>query len=164
MSEARATLENDALSLQFLDGNLRAHNRLSGSVTEFALPGFALVMGGHEFGAAGMVWEAPDAEPGRVTLRGRSDDSGVEAEVVYTLAPDEPWFRKQVILRAPEPMPTPDRLLVHVQEAPPTPIRRVGYGLRGGPEREEEEGTDSYVPLPACGCLLYTSPSPRDRG
>ncbi len=155
MSEARTVLENDDLSLQFLDRSLRALNRRSGSVTEFALPGFALVVDGQELGPEGMDWEAPVAEPGRVALHGRCAESNSEAEVIYTLAPDEPWFRKQVILRAPGPAPTPDRLLVHVQPDPPTPIRRVGYGLRGGPDAEEQEGLDTYAPQPGCGYPVW---------
>lgn len=155
MSEACVALSNDDLSLVFADGVLRASNRRSGSVTDFALPGFALVRDGQEFGAEGMTWDAPAVEPGRVTLRGREAETGVAAEVVYTLAPDEPWFRKQVILRAPGELPTPDRLIVDLQTEPPRPLRRVGYGLRGGPEREEQEGLDTYAPQPGCGYPVW---------
>ncbi len=155
MSEAHVTLSNNALSLEFGEDVLRATNHLSGSVTDLALPGFAVVIGGHEFAGADLTWEEPAAEPGRVTLRGRCEHIGIEAEVVYTLADDEPWFRKQVILRSPEPMPTPDRLLVDVQADPPRPIRRVGYGLRGGPDAEEQEGLDTYVPQPGCGYPVW---------
>ena len=155
MTEAHVTLSNDALSLEFGEDVLRAYNRLSGSVTDLALPGFAVVIGGHEFAGADLTWAPPDAEPGRVTLRGRCEESGIEAEVLYTLADAEPWFRKQVILRAPGPMTTPDRLLVDVQADPPRPIRRVGYGRRGGPDAEEQEGLDTYVPQPGCGYPVW---------
>jgi len=155
MSDAQMVLANDAISLEFGDTVLRAQNRLSGSVTALALPGFAVVIGGHEFAGADLAWGEPEAEASRVTLRGRCEQSGLEAEVAYTLAEDEPWFRKRVVLRAPTAMPTPDRLLVEVQETPPTPIRRVGYGLRGGPDAEEQQGLETYAPQPGCGYPVW---------
>lgn len=152
---ARATLENDALSLAFHEGVLRARNRLSGSLTELALPGFAIVTAGEELPGSQFAFDEIDAGPDRVALSGRNDGAGLEAEVIYTLAEDEPWFRKQVILRAHEALPTPDRLLVDVQPGPPQPVRRVGYGLRGGPDAEEQEGLDTYVDQPGCGYPVW---------
>jgi len=138
-------LENSSLSLDFADGLLRATNRRSGSVTVLDCPGFILALAGEELAAADFDFDAPVVEEGHVTFAGRHTAMGIEAQVIYTLAADEPWFRKRVMLRAPEGTPTPDRLLVEVQADPPTPVRRVGYGLRGGPDREEQEGLDIYV-------------------
>lgn len=148
-------LENASLSLDFADGVLRATNRLSGSVTDFASPGFALVLGGEELPGVDFALGDPEDEPGRAVMSGGHEPTGIEAQVVYTLADDEPWFRKQVILRAPEGVATPDRLIVDAQDAPPRPIRRVGYGLRGGPDAEEQQGLDTYAPQPGCGYPVW---------
>ncbi len=148
-------LGNSSLSLEFSDGVVRARNHLSGTVTDFACPGFAVALSGGELRGADFDFDEPQVEPGRVTLIGRHEATGLEAKVAYTLADDEPWFRKQVTLHTPEPMPTPDRLLVDVQSDAPAPIRRVGYGLRGGPDAEEQAGLDTYVPQPGCGYPVY---------
>ena len=148
-------LANSSLSLDFADGMLRATNRRSGSVTILDCPGFILALAGEELAAADFNFDAPAVEPGHVSFAGRHAASGIEAQVVYTLAAEEPWFRKQVSLRAPEGTPTPDRLLVEVQADPPAPVRRVGYGLRGGPDRDEQEGLDIYVAQPGCGYPVW---------
>lgn len=155
MSEAGASLSNEAIGLEFAGRMLRATNRRSGSVTELALPGFAVAIDGRELGGGAFAWSEPEEAVGRVALRGRHEESGLEAEVAYTLADGEAWFRKQVTLRSRERMPTPERLLVDVQESPPRPMRRVGYGLRGGPDAEEVEGFETYAPQPGCGYPVW---------
>lgn len=148
-------LENRYLALHFADGVLRATNRLSGTVTDFSLPGFGLVLEGTELSGADFAMSGPRLQAGGAVLSGRNEDTGIEVQVNYTLAEDEPWFRKQLLLRAPGALPTPDRLIVHAEERPPQPVRRVGYGLRGGPHAEEQQGLDTYVPQPGCGYPVW---------
>ncbi|HCA45781.1 MAG TPA: hypothetical protein DEP45_00085 [Armatimonadetes bacterium] len=155
MADAHVTLGNQFITLEFLPGTLRATNHRSGSVTEFALPGFAVVMAGEEIPGSRFGWQEPEAASDRVTLRGECSTCAMTAEVSYLLAEDEPWFRKQVTLRATQPLQTPDRVIVDVQETPPAPIRRVGYGIRGGPGGEEIEDLATYAPQPGCGYPVW---------
>ena len=88
----------------------------------------------------------------------RHETTGIQARVRYWIDGDNPWFRKQLTLEAPDSpaAPTPDRLWVDLQENPPRPIRRVGYSVRGGPDAEEQSGLDSYAPpVPGCGYPVW---------
>ena len=88
----------------------------------------------------------------------RHETTGIRARVRYWIEGEDPWFRKQLTLDAPDSpgAPTPDRLWVDLQENPPRPMRRVGYSVRGGPDAEEQTGLDSYAPpVPGCGYPVW---------
>ncbi|MGD9495134.1 MAG: hypothetical protein AB7Y46_02370 [Armatimonadota bacterium] len=90
MSEARVTLEKDALSLEFGEAVLRARNCLSGSAADVPLQGFALVLGGEELAGAQFEWEQPDPRTGQALLRGRHPATGIEARVLCSPRADQP--------------------------------------------------------------------------
>ncbi len=147
-----ATLSNNSIALEFKDGHILATNRLAGSLTRLACPGVALSLGGEAISFTDAEVRARDGE---VLLTCRDAASGISAAVRYWLEGEEPWFRKQVTLQAPPGTPTPGRLLVDRQPEPPLPLRRVGYGLRGGPASEEVIGLDTYANTPGCGYPVY---------
>jgi hypothetical protein len=121
----------------------------------WSFPAFALRLGGEDLAAEAFALTGTAADAQSATFSYENASTGLRAEVKYWLEGDKPWFRKQVVLRAPSDTPTPDRLWVDRQPAPPPPIRRVGYGLRGGPEREEQVGLDTYAAQPGCGYPVY---------
>ena len=148
-------LSNDALSLSWRDGALHVKNHLSGCARVLDFPAFALELSGERLGPEGFTLEVAEARPDGVTFSYTHAEAGVRATVTYSLQGDEPWFRKRVNLRGPDGAPTPGRLWVDRQLAPPEPIRRVGYGLRGGPDGGEQSGLDTYAAQPGCGYPVY---------
>ena len=148
-------LSNAALDLTWESGQLAVENRTSGTRRRFDFPAFAIKLNGEHLSGDDFTLHDTAAAPDEVTFTFRHDDTGIEARVRYWLEADRPWFRKQLILSAPEDMPTPDRVWVDLQSDPPQPIRRVGYGLRGGPDAEQQLGLDTYADQPGCGFPVY---------
>jgi len=148
-------LENAALGLAWRDGELHATNRLSGKTRRLDFPGFALRVEGRDYVASDFALENTAQEPARVTFSYRCESLGVAADVIYWLEGDKPWFRKKLVLRSSRKLSTPDRVWVDVQEGVPGPVRRVGYGLRGGLDAEEQTGLDTYSRQPGCGYPVY---------
>ncbi|HUS79963.1 MAG TPA: hypothetical protein VM283_01770, partial [Armatimonadota bacterium] len=136
--DANIALENAALRLSWRGGRLAALNRVSGREHNLDFPAFALQLRGERLGGEDFTLAAVEATDREARFDLRHEGAGIEATVRYWIEGDEPWFRKQLTLRAPEGTPTPDRVWVDVQTDPPRPIRRVGYGLRGGPDAEEQ--------------------------
>lgn len=147
-------LENEALAAEFAEGVLRLTNKLSGSVAEMACPGFALGLRGEVLEGADFSPTSATAGAGEVVLGYRHEPTGIAAEVRYWLTPGEAWLRKQVTLQAPGALPTPDRLWVDRQRVA-GPVRRVGYGVRGGLDAEEITGLETYAGQPGCGYPVY---------
>jgi len=145
-------LENGSVLLAWGDDALYVTNKLSGSTRRFSFPAFALRIGGKDLTPEdfSLILRQEEAQ-GQVFVY-RCDRAGISAEVRYFLEGEMPWFRKTLTLTAPQGMPTPDRVWVDVQDAPPTPRRRVGYGLRGGPEAEEQKALDTYGSGGQAGC------------
>lgn len=150
-----AKLENAVLSLAWGDDALTVLNRLSARTRQLSFPAFALLTDGRELGADAFTLADMAATEEEVTLTYRCDELGVQVDVKYWLDGDNPWFRKQLVLHARPGTPTLRRLWVDVQDDPPVPIRRVGYGLRGGRDGEEVSGLDTYAAQPGCGYPVY---------
>ncbi|MFO7946806.1 MAG: hypothetical protein R6V19_08320 [Armatimonadota bacterium] len=149
------SLSNDFIKCECDGQQLHVVNRLSGRATTFAFPAFELDYEGH-------LLRGDDFTPHSVQqkeyelifvrwLRG----TDISATVRILLPPDRPWFYKSVTLSDPHPAGPPARLYVHVEDDPPSPLRRVGYGIRGGPQSEEIEGLDTYAHQPGCGYPVY---------
>ncbi len=154
--EISTRLSNAAVTLQWRGTTLSAENHVSAKTEAFDFPAFAVALTGQtitpehcEFGG---LAECSD----KVTFTYSHPDSGICIEVCYSLDGDRPWFRKQLLLGAATTMPTPDRVYVDIQSDPPSPIRRVGYGIRGGPDAEEQTGVETYAEKPACGYPIYS--------
>ncbi len=148
-------LQNPALALIWEDGVLQVENRLSGQSRAFDFPAFAIKLAAEEL--AGDDFALTDVQAGadEVTFSYRHEPSGIGVQVRYWLEGDKPWFRKQLTLTAPDGTPTLDRVWVDLQSDPPGPVRRVGYGLRGGPDAEQQSGLDTYADQPGCGFPVY---------
>ena len=145
---------NGAVELRFGEEGLEAVNRLAGTTWAMAWPAFAMRIGGRMVRGEEFARRELRAGPGEVTAVLEHEGNGLRAEVRYWVEGEEPWFRKQVGLEGPEGTPTPERLWVDEQQAE-GPMRRVGYGVRGGREREEIKGADSYAQAPACGYPVW---------
>ncbi|MCE2441314.1 MAG: hypothetical protein J4F39_18060, partial [Candidatus Latescibacteria bacterium] len=141
-------LQNSALSLKWEDGNLQVENRLSGTSRVFDFPAFMLRLGEVEIHADRFVQTGMQEGTDEVAFDYRHEATDIRVRVRYWIEGEDPWFRKRLTLEAPDSpsAPTPDRLWVDIQERPPGPIRRVGYGVRGGPDAEEQTGLNSYAP------------------
>ncbi len=150
-----ARLENAALCLSWEEGSLQAQNRLSGRTRQLSFPAFALRLAGEYLTGESFTFTDFAATPEEVVFSYQHEGAGIEAEVKYWLEGNKPWFRKQVVLRASADSPTPERVWVDIQQEAPTPLRRVGYGLRGGPDAEEQTGLDTYGTQPGCGYPVY---------
>jgi len=148
-------LENPALCLSWEEGKLRAQNRLSGRTRELSFPAFALRVMGEDLSGDSFALADVAATSEETVFSYQHEGAAIEAEVKYRLEEEKPWFRKQLVLRSAPDTPTPDRVWVDVQEVPPAPLRRVGYGLRGGPDAEEQTGLDTYGTQPGCGYPVY---------
>ena len=149
------TLENESIQLSFGDGNLVAENRVSGCTHKFASPAFQVML--EDVKIHSDLFEAVDEEPGEwhAKLRFIHRATGLEAEVRYELEKDQPWFRKHLDLSAPPGVATPSRVWVDLQKRSQEPVRRVGYGLRGGLDGEEQRGLQTYAEQPGCGYPLW---------
>ena len=148
-------LENSALRLNWKGEALEVTNRLSGHARLLDFPGFALALVDGDLTAADFTFAGLNAVAQQVVFTYRRTDPDIEVDVKYWLDGDAPWFHKQLVLRGQPGMPTPRRLCVHVQQNPPVPIRRVGYGLRGGPDGDEVPSPGTYAHQPGCGYPVY---------
>ena len=149
------SLSNPALGLTWTDGQLAVQNRISSSRWRLDFPAFALSFNGEYISGDDFTLQDTTASPDEVTFTFRHDDTGIEVRVRYWLEADKPWFRKQLLLNGSGDMPTLDRVWVDLQTDPPQPMRRVGYGLRGGPDAEQQVGLDTYADQPGCGFPVY---------
>jgi hypothetical protein len=148
-------LENSAIRLTFVDGGLQAENLVSGCSHTFDFPAFQIMLGDVKIHSDLFEREGDSlSEPG-ASFRYLHRATGVEAEVRYVLDGDQPWFRKYLRLKAPVSVATPTRVWVDLQSDPPGPIRRVGYGLRGGLGAEEQDGLETYAEQPGCGYPVW---------
>lgn len=148
-------LANSAVALQWQNGQLSVENHVSGSTHVFDFPAFSIILKGQPITPGQCEFRDFSANGDTVTFNYAHPASGIEIAVCYALEGDKPWFRKRLRLTAPPGTPTPDRVYVDIQSAPPSPIRRVGYGLRGGPDAEEQTGLETYAEKPACGYPVY---------
>lgn len=151
-------LENNALCLRWEGGHLQVENRLSGSRRAFDFPAFMIRLGDVEIPADLFVRTGVEPGQNEIAFDYRHETTGIRARVRYWIDGEDPWFRKRLTLEAPESpgAPTPERLWVDIQDSPPGPMRRVGYGVRGGPGAEEQSGLDSYAPpVPGCGYPVW---------
>jgi len=148
-------LENRALRLTWKGGALHALNRLSGRVWSLDFPAFALRLRGEELTPDAFAPDGLEVEGRQAAFSFRHRQSPLEVVVTYRLDGDKPWFRKRLILKGSPGDPTPDRLWVDLQGNPPSPVRRVGIGLRGGPEAEEQRGLETCANQPGCGYPVY---------
>ena len=148
-------LENACIRLDWRDDTLQVLNRLSGRTRALDFPAFGICLADRMFDARDFTAAGVEQAEQRVTFSFRCDETALDAKVSYWLEDDKPWFRKQVVLRSPQPLPTPGRLWVDVQQSPPEPVRRVGYGLRGGCDAAQQDGLDTYAGKPACGYPVY---------
>ena len=149
------TLENGSLSLEWRKGKLTLHNRLSGRSRSLDFPAFQIRLGAVDLHADRFEFQVSSASDTDVAFRYGHQATGIAAEVRYSLEGDRPWFRKRVDLQAPPVIATPARLWVDIQESVPEPVRRVGYGLRGGMDAEEQQGLDTYADQPGCGYPVW---------
>jgi len=154
-SAINLTLENPALALIWEDGLLLVDNRLSNRSRPFDFPAFAIKLAGDELPGDDFTLTDWQAGPDQVTFSYRHQPSAITAQVHYWLEGDKPWFRKHLTLTAPQGTPTLDRVWVDRQSDPPMPLRRVGYGLRGGPDADQQTGLDTYADQPGCGFPVY---------
>jgi len=151
----QAKIESSALCLTWDSGVLTVLNRLSARSRRLSFPAFALRTNDRDLCADALAFADLAVTEGEVTFTHRHEALGITAEVKYWLDGDCPWFHKQLVLHAPPGSPTLKRLWVDVQDDPPRPIRRVGYGLRGGRDCEEVNGLDTYAAQPGCGYPVY---------
>jgi hypothetical protein len=147
---------NAAVTLNWTGGVLQAQNLLSGQARRFGFPAFAVSIGGRELMPEDFDLIAVEPDEHQIIFAWRCNTHDMQASVRYWLDGEQPWVRKQVRLQAPVGTPTPDRLWVELQNDPPSPIRRVGYGLRGGLDAEQQEGRDTYAEQPGCGYPVFT--------
>ena len=151
----KAQIENPALCLRWKDHVLHADNRLSGRGRRLSFPAFALQLGNEYLRADSFTFVGLDPGPREATFSYRHEGAALQVDVRYWLDEAKPWFRKKLVLKGPPGAAPPRRLWVDIQEPPPSPLRRVGYGLRAGPGAEEVEGLDTYASQPGCGYPVY---------
>ncbi len=153
--ELTAKLDNSALALVWSEGALQIENRISGLTRHFDFPAFAVKLQGEKIAGHEFIHTGTQSDAKQITFAYNHERSGIDAQVRYRLDADKPWFRKQLLLRAQPGIPTLDRVWVDIQSDPPLPLRRVGYGLRGGPDAEQQAGLDTYAEQPGCGYPVY---------
>ena len=151
----RTALENSALTLEWDQNRLTVHNRLSGKSRPLDFPAFQIRLGAVDIGADRFEFLESEATDTDATFKYRHRATDIAATVRYTLESDRPWFRKQIELEAPPVITPPARLWIDLQRDVPGPVRRVGYGLRGGMNAEEQTGLDTYADQPGCGYPVW---------
>jgi hypothetical protein len=146
-------ISNESMVLTFQDdGTLLAENRLSGVTRTWRWPAFRLSLRGEIIEGDAFALDNMTVDEHEVRTDLRHETMSLTAQVRYSLAEGEPWFRKQITLTAPTGTPTPDRVWMDVQEAPEL-VRRVGYGVRG--LDGEVEGLQTYANQYGCGYPVY---------
>lgn len=156
LRKIKCTLQNPALRLEWIDGVLHAHNLATGNAIIIDSPGFAIEISGNRLADTDFSLTAFASTSTDATFSFTCPTTALTATVRYWLDGDYSWFRKQVTFTAPQNTPTPARVWVHTQSEVPSPVRRVGYGLRGGLDAEQQEGRDTYANQPGCGFPVYS--------